>query len=82
MVAAHAATALLWLNREASLQDALTSRQLIGEAVGVLVERQKLTSAAAFEVLVQRSQNLNLKFRDLARIVVETGQDPATIRHP
>ncbi len=82
LLAAHAASALIWLNREISLRDALASRQLIGEAVGVLVERQKLTSAAAFEVLVHRSQNVNLKLRELARIVVETGQDPCEIFPP
>lgn len=82
LLAAHAAAGLIWLNRESGLQDALVSRQLIGEAVGVLVERRKLTSGAAFDVLVHRSQDANLKLRELARIVVETGQDPSEITAP
>lgn len=82
LLAAHAAVGLIWLNRESGLQDALVSRQLIGEAVGVLVERRKLTSGAAFDVLVRRSQDANLKLRELARIVVETGQDPSEITAP
>lgn len=79
LLAAHVAVALVWLDRESSLQEAMVSRQLIGEAVGILVERRKLTSAAALEVLVRRSQDGNIKLRELARILVETGQDPSEI---
>lgn len=62
-----------------NLEQTIETRQQIGEAVGVLVERRRMTSAAAFEELVQQSQVLNLKLRDVARIVVETGQEPGQI---
>lgn len=62
-----------------NLEQAIETRQLIGQAVGVLVERRRVTSEAAFEELVQRSQLTNLKLREMAQIIVDTGQDPEQI---
>lgn len=65
-----------------NLEQTIETRQQIGEAVGVLVERRRMTSTAAFAELVQQSQVLNLKLREVARIVVETGQEPGQIARP
>jgi len=62
-----------------NLEQTIETRQQIGEAVGVLVERRRMTPTAAFEELVKQSQVLNLKLREVARIVVETGQEPNQI---
>jgi AmiR/NasT family two-component response regulator len=57
---------------------AISSRQDIGMAVGILMERHKLTAERAFAVLSKASQDSNTKLRDLARHVIETGEAPGT----
>lgn len=59
-----------------SLRAGLASRQSIGEATGILMERYKVRSAEAFEMLVAASQRLNTKLRDIATRVVETDRSP------
>ncbi|MDF1488613.1 ANTAR domain-containing protein [Tessaracoccus caeni] len=63
-------------DREAHLQVAVQSHRLIGQATGVLVERHRLVPPAAFERLRQASQRRNLKLRELATRVIESGLDP------
>ena len=79
LLAVHFRLATARVRQRENLERALETRQLIGQAVGVLVERRRLTPAVAFEELVQRSQLANLKLREIARIVIETGQDPEQI---
>ncbi len=43
-------------------------------AKGILMERLKITSDEAFELLRLSSQRLNIKLRELASAVAETGQ--------
>ena len=76
LLASSAAVALARLGRESHLQFALQSRQRIGQAVGILMERHKILPDAAFDRLVLVSQQRNLKVRELAEIIVQTGQDP------
>lgn len=74
-----AAYAVLALNQSASveaLHAAVRSRQVIGEATGVLMERHRIDAAAAFAMLVTASQHANVKVRVLAEQVVLTGLDP------
>ena len=65
-----------------TLHRAISTRQLIGQAVGVLVERHRMTPDAAFAVLARRSQETNVMLSSIARIVVETGQEPSEITPP
>ncbi len=58
------------------LQEALLSRDVIGQAKGILMERFHLTPDQAFEQLRGASQQLNVKLRELAARVAETGQWP------
>ncbi len=76
LVASSAAVILVRLDRERHLQIALQSRQNIGQAVGILMERHKILPEAAFDRLVAASQHRNLKVRELAEIIVQTGQEP------
>lgn len=64
----------------ASLRTAMISRQMIGEATGILMERHRVDSRRAFGMLVQRSQILNVKLRVVAEYVVRTGQDPDLVQ--
>lgn len=74
--AAHAAVALSWSHTEAALREAIHSRQIIGEAIGVLMERYKLTSEQSFDVLKRASQESNVKLRKVAQHVATTGESP------
>jgi GAF domain-containing protein len=78
--AAHASIALANRRLQADLKRAYESRGLIGQAIGILVERHRVTPDAGFEMLIRASQNRHVKLRDLATYVVETGVDPDTIR--
>ena len=58
------------------LQAALQSNRRIGMAVGVLMERHKLTPDLAFDRLHEASSLGNIKLRDLAEDVLYTGESP------
>lgn len=71
--AAHCSTVLAAAIEREGLQAALESRDLIGQAKGILMQRHRLTAAEAFDALRRASQARNVKLRDLARQVVESG---------
>lgn len=51
----------------AQLRAAIESRDIIGQAKGILMHRRGLTSDEAFELLRRTSQDMNVKLADLAR---------------
>ena len=55
------------------LREALESRDVIGQAKGILMARRNCTSDAAFEALRKASQHRNMKLRDIAEQVVYLG---------
>lgn len=61
-----------------NLTEALRTRELIGQAQGILMERERLTAEQAFAVLRRASQHLNVKLREVAETLVETGETPDT----
>lgn len=73
---AHAALAVSHAEVVDSLNSAVASRQHIGEATGILMERYGVGSPEAFHLLLRASQNLNIKLRKLADDVVRTGLAP------
>jgi GAF domain-containing protein len=75
--AAHAAIALSSAQDQQELLKAVTSRDLIGQAKGILMERYKLTADQAFNALARVSQQTNRKLVDIARELTETGALPA-----
>ena len=54
------------------LEAALESRTIIGQALGVCIERYGITEQQAFQFLTRISQDQNIKLRDVARHLVET----------
>ena len=74
LLASHAAVALASAQREEHLLQAVETRDLIGQAKGVLMERYKITSDQAFSLLIRASQNTNLKLRDIADHLTATGE--------
>jgi AmiR/NasT family two-component response regulator len=55
---------------EDHLWQAVHSRQLIGEAVGILAHEHRVTTVAAFANLTVTSQQTNVKVRELAARIV------------
>jgi GAF domain-containing protein len=74
--AAQAAVALRSAQTEEELRSGMVTRNLIGLAQGILVERLKLTPDQAFGVLSRLSQESNTKLREVARRLVDTGEVP------
>ena len=58
------------------LEQALLSRDVIGQAKGILMERLKTTPEEAFDILRRSSTRLNVKLREIARQLTETGEIP------
>jgi GAF domain-containing protein len=75
--ASHAAVALKAAITEAGLTTALASRDVIGQAKGVLMEREHLTAPEAFARLTTISQAINRPLRDIAAEIAETGDVPS-----
>jgi transcriptional regulator with GAF, ATPase, and Fis domain len=59
MLATHAATALIAANRQHQFESALATRDVIGQAKGIIMERFDLDAVRAFELLTRMSQNSN-----------------------
>lgn len=76
LFAAHAAIAYAGVRKEAQLAAALASRDVIGQAKGILMERYKITGERAFLVLAHASQHANRKLADIADELVRTGTVP------
>jgi AmiR/NasT family two-component response regulator len=57
----------------AGLEAALLTRDLIGQAKGILMERYRITEDEAFERLRTASQHKNRKLRDLAEELARSG---------
>ncbi|GAA4947565.1 GAF and ANTAR domain-containing protein [Streptomonospora halophila] len=78
LVAAHAGAALAAAHERAHLRAALESREVIGQATGVLMERNRLPAEDAFAALSRASQNTNRKLREVAEHLVRArAADPA-----
>jgi GAF domain-containing protein len=71
LFAAHAAIALGRAREIANLHEALHSRKLIGQAIGVLMERYGVDEDHAFSFLVRASSHDNVKLRDVAQHLVD-----------
>ena len=60
-------------SRAEHLQHALVSSGQIGMAMGILMERHRLTQEQAFERLRELSQRSNVKLREVAEQIIYTG---------
>ncbi len=71
--AAHASIALSGVLQHHSLLAALSSRDVIGQAKGILMERFRMTPDVAFAALVKASADNNLKLRAVCEQLCATG---------
>jgi hypothetical protein len=65
-----------------NLHEALGSREIIGQAQGILMERERISADQAFDILRRASQHLNVKLREVAQTLVDTGETPETGPRP
>jgi GAF domain-containing protein len=81
LFATHASLALGRARSEEQLTTAIASRQVIGQAVGIVMERYDLSQERAFAYLARASSTSNVKIRDVAQEIVdalERRQPPST----
>lgn len=78
LLATHASLALAGTEavrladlQETQLRQALDSRDVIGQAKGILMHRRGISADEAFDLLRRTSQDLNQKLADVARIIAE-----------
>lgn len=74
--AIHCSVAVKAALTVAGLERALRSRDVIGQAKGIIMARQHVTETMAFELLRHRSQLENIPVRELAERMVTTGEVP------
>ena len=72
-LATLAAVALAETRQAEQLREALSNRDVIGTAKGILMERHKISDTEAFSRLAQLSQRRNVKLVAVARYLAETG---------
>ncbi|MFE5890476.1 GAF and ANTAR domain-containing protein [Streptomyces sp. NPDC056462] len=73
MLASHAAVAFAAARTHAQMEQAVTTRHTIGEAMGILMGAHNLSEERAFDVLRRYSQEKNIKLREVARLICERG---------
>ena len=70
ILAQHAAVAMIGAAAETQFENALATRDVIGQAKGMLMQRDNLTGLQAFSLLTRASQQSNIKLVDVARWLV------------
>lgn len=74
--AAHTTMAWNSMRRERQFQSALASRDIIGQAEGILMERFDISAVAAFELLQKLSQDSNVKIAEIAAKLIALDHPP------
>lgn len=72
VLAAHAAAAILAARHGEQLQSAVSTRDRIGQAKGIIMERFGVDEVRAFELLRTLSQESQAKLVDVAQRVIDT----------
>jgi GAF domain-containing protein len=76
ILARHASVAVATARHEVSMAQAVDARKLVGQAMGILMERYDMNGDQAFAVLRRYSQDTNTKLRDVAQQLIETRKLP------
>ena len=71
ILARHASVALANARHDQSMAQAIDARKLVGQAMGILMERYDLDADRAFHVLRRYSQDTNTKLRDVAQQLID-----------
>lgn len=77
LFAHHAATAIDYARQITHLQQAVETRQVIGQAVGIVMHQYGLDDARAFAFLTRLSSHNNIKLRAVADQVIAAANEEA-----
>ena len=72
VLAAHAAAAIIASRQSEQLESALSTRDRIGQAKGIIMERYNIDDVAAFDMLRRLSQDGNTKLTEIAEQAIQT----------
>jgi GAF domain-containing protein len=72
ILARHASLAVASARAGETMRVAVDARKLVGQAMGILMERFAVDDDGAFEILKRYSQQNNIKLRDVAQELVDT----------
>jgi GAF domain-containing protein len=72
ILARHASIAVASARNDETMAAAVDARKLVGQAMGILMERFDLDDTRAFEILKRYSQQNNRKLRDVAQELIDT----------
>ncbi|SNT47436.1 GAF domain-containing protein [Rhodococcoides kyotonense] len=78
-LAAHAVIAMLGVRDGEQFRAGLASRDIIGQAKGIIMERYDVDAVQAFELLATLSQRENIPLRVVAKNLVETDHPTTSI---
>jgi GAF domain-containing protein len=81
-LAAQVALAFQGSEKQRNFDAGLVNRTMIGQAVGMVMERYSLDAGTAFQVLARLSSQLNIKLVEIARELVTTGDLPTGESQP
>ena len=76
ILARHASVALASARHERTMAQAVDARKLVGQAMGILMERFDVDGDQAFAILKRYSQDTNTKLRDVAQQLIDTRKLP------
>jgi GAF domain-containing protein len=76
ILARHASVAVAAARDGETMTAAVDARKLVGQAMGILMERFDLDETRAFEILKRYSQDTNTKLRDVAQHLIDTRKLP------
>ncbi|MFD4025749.1 GAF and ANTAR domain-containing protein [Streptomyces sp. NPDC058576] len=76
LLASHAAVSLSAARTHAQMEQAVSTRHQIGQAMGILMARHHIPENEAFDRLRRYSQDNNVKLREVALLVCEQGGLP------
>ena len=82
LFAAQASLLLYGADEVVSLRQAIDSRDLIGQAKGIVMERFGVDATQAFEMLIASSQRTNIKLVEIARWLIEPHERPVSSISP
>ncbi|ADB29905.1 ANTAR domain protein with unknown sensor [Kribbella flavida DSM 17836] len=76
ILARHASVAVATARHEETMAQAVDARKLVGQAMGILMERFDVDGDRAFAILKRYSQDTNTKLRDVAQHLIDTRKLP------
>ncbi|WP_328333975.1 GAF and ANTAR domain-containing protein [Kribbella sp. NBC_00382] len=76
ILARHASVAVASARHEETMSQAVDARKLVGQAMGILMERFDVDGDRAFAILKRYSQDTNTKLRDVAQQLIDTRKLP------